>query len=88
MSLQGHAVGDVLDREIEFVAGDEIDARPAIRLFSGSTATLAPMKPILTFGLSALIISAVFTSDLKDGVDVCMHDEVPVREARGDVLER
>ncbi len=43
-----------------------------MRLFSGSTATLAPMKPILMRGLIALIISAVFTSDLNDGVEVCI----------------
>src|SRR5258708_2367095 len=47
-------------------------ACPAMRLFSGSTATLAPMNPIFTSGLIALIISAVFTSDLKEGVEVCI----------------
>ena len=43
-----------------------------MRLFSGSTATLAPIRPILALGLTALIISAVFTSDLKEGVEVCI----------------
>ena len=30
------------------------------------------MKPIVQVGLIALIISAVLTSDLNDGVEVCM----------------
>ena len=38
--------------------------------FSGSTATLAPMKPIIASGLRALISSAVRTSWPKLGVEV------------------
>jgi hypothetical protein len=53
------AVGDLFDGEVEFVAGDEMTACATTRLFSGSTATLAPMNPILTAGLIALIFSAV-----------------------------
>ena len=58
-----------------------------MRLFSGSTATLAPMKPILMSGLMALIISAVFTSDLKDGRGGVHHHEIAVPDLRDDVLE-
>ena len=47
-------------------------AGAASRLSCGSTATLAPMKPILAVGLSARIMPAVFTSDLKLGVEVWM----------------
>ena len=61
-----------LDGEIKFIASHKIDRVSAIRLFSGSTATFAPINPIFTPGLIALIISAVFTSDLKDGVEVCI----------------
>ena len=39
-------------------------------LSTGSTATLAPMKPILAVGLMARIIVAVLQSDLKLGVEV------------------
>jgi len=58
-----------------------------MRLFSGSTATLAPMKPILMSGLIALIISAVFTSDLKEGVEVCITTRSAAFDLRRDVLE-
>src|ERR1700761_2271562 len=37
---------------------------------TGSTATLAPMKPILALGLISRIICAVLQSDLNDGVEV------------------
>src|ERR1700744_1059684 len=45
-------------------------AAQASMLSTGSTATLAPMKPILAVGLMARIIAAVLQSDLKLGVDV------------------
>ena len=66
------ALGHVLDGEIELVAGDEIDGVPTpFSVASGSTATLAPIMPIFKLGLSALSASAVFTSEAKEGVDVC-----------------
>jgi hypothetical protein len=46
-------------------------AGEALRLASGSTATLAPIMPIFKLGLSALSASAVLTSTEKDGVEVC-----------------
>ncbi len=46
-------------------------ASQASILSAGSTATLAPMKPILAFGLRSRIILAVRMSDLNDGVEVC-----------------
>ena len=45
-------------------------AGQASMLCTGSTATLAPMKPILALGWMARIIPAVLTSDLKLGVEV------------------
>ena len=48
------AVGQFLDGEVVFVAGDEIERRRRLAMLSiGSTATLAPMKPILAVGLMA-----------------------------------
>src|ERR1700712_2053394 len=47
-------------------------AAQASMLSIGSTATLAPMKPILAVGLMARIIVAVLQSDLKLGVEVWM----------------
>ncbi len=44
----------------------------AARLCSGSTATLAPTKPILSFGFASFIACATFTSLAKDGVEVCI----------------
>src|ERR1700760_5162494 len=44
----------------------------AAMLSFGSTATLAPIKPILAVGLMARIIAAVLQSDLKLGVEVWM----------------
>src|SRR6201996_7939102 len=45
-------------------------AAHASMLSTGSTATLAPMKPILAGGVSGRVIVAVLQSDLKDGVEV------------------
>ena len=45
---------------------------PCARLSSGCTATLAPTKPIFSDGLAAFSASATFTSDAKDGVEVCI----------------
>ncbi len=45
-------------------------ALQASMLSTGSTATLAPMKPIFAVGLRARIIVAVLQSDLKLGVEV------------------
>src|SRR6201996_2479146 len=45
-------------------------AAQASMLSTGSTATLAPMKPILAVGLMARTIAAVLQSDLKLGVEV------------------
>jgi len=39
-----HAVGDFLDGEIEFVAGDEIDGARGDQALLGLDATLAPMS--------------------------------------------
>src|SRR5579871_6686163 len=47
-------------------------AAQASMLSTGSTATLAPMKPILAVGLMARIMAAVLQSDLKLGVEVWM----------------
>src|ERR1700760_1448108 len=47
-------------------------AAQASMLSTGSTATLAPMKPILAVGLMARIMVAVLQSDLKLGVEVWM----------------
>src|SRR5581483_6335402 len=41
-------------------------------LCSGSTATLAPTKPILSFGFTSFIACATLTSLAKDGVEVCI----------------
>src|SRR6266446_4494737 len=72
MSLQGMPSATSLIVKSNSLRATKSTARAAIRLFSGSTATLAPMKPIRMSGLAALIMSAVFTSDLKDGVEVCI----------------
>ena len=37
---------------------------------AASTATLAPIRPAMSFGLAALSASIVFTSDLNDGTEV------------------
>ena len=47
-------------------------AGASLRLCSDSTATLAPIMPILTPGLMSLIQAATFASDLNDGVEVCI----------------
>ncbi len=47
-------------------------ASDALRLFSGSTATFAPIMPIFSAGFAAFSASAVFTSAEKDGVEVCI----------------
>jgi len=47
-------------------------ALEAVRLGSGSTATLAPTNPILSLGLASFSASATLTSLAKDGVEVCM----------------
>ena len=47
-------------------------ALDAVRLASGSTATLAPIRPILSFGLASFSASATLTSLAKDGVEVCI----------------
>src|SRR5689334_23271363 len=47
-------------------------AAQASMLSTGSTATLAPMKPILEVGLRSRIIADVRQSDLKLGVEVWM----------------
>src|ERR1700760_1634419 len=44
-------------------------AAQASMLSMGSTATLAPMKPILAVGLMARTMAAVLQSDLNDGVE-------------------
>ncbi len=72
MSAHGMSSATSLTVKSNSLRATKSTAVPAIRLFSGSTATFAPMKPILMFGLMALIISAVFTSDLNDGVEVCI----------------
>ena len=38
---------------------------------AASTATFAPIMPILRFGLAAFSARTVFTSDANDGVEVC-----------------
>ncbi len=45
-------------------------AGAALRLFSASTATLAPMSPALRSGLTAFSASTAATSWANDGVDV------------------
>src|SRR6201999_258258 len=45
-------------------------SRHAAMLSFGSTATLAPMKPILAVGLISRTMAAVLQSDLKLGVEV------------------
>ena len=87
MSLQGLPSATSLMVKSNSLRATKSTARPAIRLFSGSTATLAPMKPILMSGLIALIISAVFTSDLNDGVEVCITTRSRFLNLRNDVLE-
>ncbi len=42
----------------------------SIRLRSGCTATLAPIRPTFSFGLASFIASITFTSDLNEGVEV------------------
>ncbi len=45
--------------------------RAAFRVPSGSTAALAPINPAFSVGLAALRASIAFTSEAKEGVDVC-----------------
>src|ERR1700690_1195622 len=45
-------------------------AAQSAKLFSGSTATLAPMNPIFAVGFRSRIICAVLQSERKDGVEV------------------
>ena len=88
MSVQILAVGDFLDGEIEFIAGDEIERRARL---SGcrrrSTATLAPIRPTLSFGLAALSASMHFTSEAKDGAEVCRTDQIEILGLRDDLGE-
>ena len=44
---------------------------PSRREPSASTATLAPIMPIFSAGLAAFIASAHFTSEAKEGTEVC-----------------
>ena len=44
---------------------------PPARLSAGCTATLAPTKPIFSDGLASFSACATFTSEAKDGVEVC-----------------
>ncbi len=62
-------------------------AGQASMLCCGSTATLAPMKPILALGFRARIMPAVFTSDLKLGVEVWMTISSCAFTSVFDVLE-
>ena len=97
----GVAIGEALDRrpvapsaslldgEVIFVAGDEIDApAQACMLSSGSTATLAPMKPILARRIDrADHARPSCTSDLKTGVEVWMTISSCAFTSLFDVLE-
>ena len=88
MSLHGVPSATSLMVKSNSLRATKSTAGPAMRLFSGSTATLAPIKPILMSGLIALIISAVLTSDLNDGVEVCITTRSRFLHLRNDVLER
>ena len=54
---------------------------------SGSTATLAPTRPILSPGLASFSASATLTSEAKDGVEVCSTDQLVIAGERQDVVE-
>ena len=69
--LEGEKVRTVSDADIAEFAQFQI-ALDRVRLCSGSTATLAPTRPILSFGLASFNASATLTSLANDGVEVCM----------------
>src|SRR6266508_4666489 len=59
MSLQRRPSATSLMVKSNSLRATKSTAGAASRLFSGSTATLAPMKPILMSGLAVLIFAAV-----------------------------
>ena len=88
ISLQGVPSATSLMVKSNSLRATKSTAPAAMRLFSGSTATLAPMKPILTSGLIALIISAVLHVRLEGRGGGVHHHEIAVLDLRYDVLER
>ena len=64
-------VGHFLDGEVEFIARGEIDDRRGFEGPWASTAALAPINPAFSPGFAALSAAIVFTSEAKEGVDVC-----------------
>jgi len=83
------AFGDLLDGEVELVAGDEIELLAGLPMNRpASTATLAPIMPTLRPGLAFFSARTVFTSDEERRRSRCAAHEVAILDLRQHVGER
>ena len=87
MSLQGLPSATSLMVKSNSLRATKSTAGPAMRLFSGSTATLAPMKPILISGLTVLMHLRRLHVGFEGWRGGVHHHQVAVLELGRDVLE-